>query len=82
VIFNAQLSLPLAQMDNIGQTLLVLSYRSLNELGSILTHISSLSDLSLWVDHQGAAWQIIHQIQVINLIVNLLIMDFILISVN
>jgi len=70
VIFNAQLSLPLAQMDNIGQTLLVLSYRSLNELGSILTHISSLSDLSLWVDHQGAAWQIIHQIQVQRIWVN------------
>jgi len=70
VIFNAQLSLPLTQMDNIGQTLLVLSYRSVNELGSILNNISSLSELSLWVDHQGAAWQIIHQTQVQRVWVN------------
>ena len=70
VIFNAQLSLPLTQMDNVGQTLMVLSYRSVSELGSILTNISSLSELSLWVDHQGAAWQIIHQIQVPNLSTN------------
>lgn len=70
VIFNAQLSLPLTQMDNVGQTLMVLSYRSVSELGSILTNISSLSELSLWVDHQGAAWQIIHQIQVQRVWVN------------
>ena len=51
-------------MDNAGQTMFVLSYRSVNELATILANISNLSELSLWVDHQGSAWQLIHQTKV------------------
>jgi len=61
VVYNAQLSCLLTQMDNAGQTMFVLSYRSVNELATILANISNLSELSLWVDHQGSAWQLIHQ---------------------
>jgi len=64
VVFNAQPSLPLAQWDRIGQTLLIMSYRTVPELVTLLGNLASLNELSLWVDHQATAWQVINQTQV------------------
>lgn len=64
VVFNAQPSLPVAQWERLGQTLLVLSYRTVPELVTLLGNLVGLNELSLWVDHQAAAWQVINQAQV------------------
>lgn len=70
VVFNAQPSLPLAQWDRIGQTLLIMSYRTVPELVTLLGNLASLNELSLWVDHQATAWQVINQAQTSRIWVN------------
>jgi len=64
MLINAQPSLPITQWERLGQTLLVLSFRTTTELISLLGNLAGLSELSLWVEHQAVAWQVVSQIQV------------------
>lgn len=64
VIFDAQPSLPLTQLEQLGQTLLVFSYRSVTELLTLVGNLSGLSEVSLWSENQSVALHVINQIQV------------------
>ena len=66
MLINAQPSLPITQWERLGQTLLVLSFRTTTELISLLGNLAGLSELSLWVEHQAVAWQVVSHIQVSN----------------
>lgn len=47
-----------------------MSYRSIPEAITLLNNLSGVIELSLWVDHQAAAWQLINQVQVARVWVN------------
>ena len=64
VVLNAQPSMPLTQWDQLGQTLLVMSFRTTPELLTLLGNLIQLTELSLWVEHQSTAWQVIDGIQI------------------
>ncbi|XP_057369530.1 betaine aldehyde dehydrogenase-like [Daphnia carinata] len=70
VVFNAQPSMPLTQWDQLGQTLLVFSYRSAAELLTLLGNLSGISEISLWCEQQSVALHIVNQIQVPRIWVN------------
>lgn len=70
MLINAQPSLPITQWKRLGQTLLVLSFRTTTELISLLGNLAGLSELSLWVEHQAVAWQVVSHIQVSRVWIN------------
>ena len=64
IVLNAQPSMPLCQMNVLGQTQLVLFFRTAPELNTLLTTLTSVTEISLWVDSQTAAWQVIENARV------------------
>ncbi len=56
--------MPLTQWAQLGQSLLVFSYRSVGELLNVLGNLTGISDISLWAENQSIALHVTNQIQV------------------
>lgn len=56
--------MPIAQLERLGQTLLVFTYRSFPELINILNNLRGVTELSMWLEQQSLAWYIVNQVQV------------------
>ena len=65
IVFDAQPSMPLTQWSQLGQSLLVFSYRSMGELLNLVGNLTGLSEISLWTENQSVALHVTNQIQVL-----------------